>query len=304
MSNEQNTVAIIIVGLNACQYVKECLESIGTAEWRYCSYEIIYIDNGSKDDSLSMLQAFPQVKVIANPTNRGFCPAANQGAAIADSKYYFFLNDDTLVLKDAIPLLVEFSEKTANAGIVGARLLNTDLTDQWSGRRFPSLLNALAGRRAWLSKIFPNNKSLKSYLCKDELNTTEPFVVDWVSAAALLVSRELFHAVGGFAEDYYYWHEAVFCDRVKKLGGLSYLHPLSKIVHHEGKGSGHRPIGRQVVLLIDFHRGAYRCYLEHYEISHFHPRALIALAGLSVRAVGLMTGSYIRHIVNQLRAGS
>lgn len=297
MSLNEKTVAVIIVGLNACQYVKECLESLASAEWREFSHEIIYVDNGSKDDTLNMLSAFPQVKVIANPTNLGFCPAANQGAAIANSRYYFFLNDDTLVLDDAIPLLIEFCEAVAEAGIVGSRLLNTDRTDQWSGRRFPSLMNALMGRRAWLSKLFPNTKSLRNYLCKDEISSGKPFAVDWVSAAALVVRRESFHGVGGFAEDYYYWHEAVFCDRVKKLGGSSYLHPQSKIVHHEGKGSGTRPLLRQISLLIDFHRGAYRCYLEHHRLITFHPYALIAFMGLSTRAIILIASAYLKSVL-------
>jgi GT2 family glycosyltransferase len=153
------------------------------------------------------------------------------------------------------------------------------------------------GRRALLSKIFPNTKSLRSYLCKDELNGREPFVVDWVSAAALLVRRELFHQVGGFAEDYYYWHEAVFCDRIKKLGGLSYLHPLSKIIHHEGKGSGERPLPIRIKLITDFHRGAYRCYREHHSLSMLHPLALISAIGLMGRAIFLISGTYLKSML-------
>lgn len=297
MQSIENTVAVIIVGMNACQYVKECLESIAKAEWRNHSHEIIYVDNGSKDDTLKMLEQFPEVKVIANETNLGFCKAANQGAAIAQSRYYFFLNDDTLVLDDAIPLLIEFLENTSSAGAIGSRLLNTDHTDQWSGRRFPSMMNAIMGRRALLSKVFPNSTSLRSYLCKDELNSSEPFIVDWVSAAALLVRQKLFHQVGGFAEDYYYWHEAVFCDRIKNLGGLSYLHPLSKIIHHEGKGSGERPLPIKIKLIIDFHRGAYRCYREHHSLSMLHPLALISAVGLMCRAILLISGANLKSVL-------
>lgn len=288
MQSKQKSVAVIIVGLNACRYVEECLHSLEDADWNDFTREIIYIDNGSKDDTLKMLEQFNYVKVIANPTNLGFCKAANQGAKVASSHYYFFLNDDTLVLNDAIPKLIDFLHVNEDAGVVGSRLLNTDLSEQWSGRKFPTLMNAIMGRRAFLSKLFPNSASLRTYLCKDELNSEQPFVVDWVSAAALLVEQDLFHKVGGFAEDYYYWHEAVFCDRIKKLGKLSYLHPASKIIHHEGKGSGARPLKTVIKLTINFHSGAYRAYLEHHNISIIHPLSLIAMVGLISRAAILV----------------
>ncbi|MGH7536549.1 MAG: glycosyltransferase family 2 protein, partial [Gemmatimonadales bacterium] len=212
-------LAIVIVGRDAAPYVRQCLESISTTGSPRSSPEVIYVDNASRDETLPMLrERFPGVRSIANPENRGFCRAANQGAAIADARYFAFLNDDTIVLPGALDILVEFLDATPGAGAVASRLLYPDGTDQWSGRRFPSPINAVLGRRSWLSRLFPNARPLADYLCREETRGTAPFVVDWVSAAAVMIRREAFEAVGGFAEDYYYWHEAVICDRIRRAG--------------------------------------------------------------------------------------
>ena len=282
-------VAIIIVGLNACKYVRECLHSLKVAEWKQYSHEVIYVDNGSIDDTLVAVPAdFPEVRVISNPSNLGFCKAANQGARIATSRYYFFLNDDTTVLEDAVPLLIGFMERHSQVAVIGSRLLNPDFTDQWSGRKFPSPWNAILGRRSLLSRWIPKAKLLADYLCREQILRGEPFAVDWVSAAALLAEQASFWSVGGFAEDYYYWHEAVFCDRIRGISKEIYLHPQSRVVHHEGKGSGKRPYHIRKRLIVDFHWGAYRCYCEHYRLTRFHPIRALVGAGLLARAAVLL----------------
>ena len=282
-------VAVILVGLNARKFVEECIETVDKADWSRHSYETIYVDNGSKDGSVEAIRSrFPHVRIIANDANLGFCKAANQGARASAARHFFFLNDDTIVYPDAIPVLIDYLDAHPDVGVLGSRLLNLDLTDQWSGRRFPSPWNGIFGRRSWLSKVFPNARALTDYLYRDEVAKGEPFDADWVSAAATHVDRDTFFAVGGFAEDYYYWHEAVFCDRVRKLGKRVVLHPGSKIIHYEGKGSGARPWRVQRWHILDFHKGAYRCYCEHYGLGRLSPARWLTAAALACRAALLL----------------
>ena len=269
--------------------MKQCIETVEKADWSRHTCEIVYVDNGSKDGSVEMVRScFPGVRVIANDSNLGYCKAANQGARIADARHFYFLNDDTIVYTDALPVVIDFLDSHPGIGVVGSRLLNLDLTDQWSGRRFPSVWNGILGRRSWLSKLFPNARALTDYLYRDEVAAGVPFEADWVSAAALLVDRDTFARVGMFAEDYYYWHEAVFCDRVRRAGRKVYLHPGSKIIHYEGKGSGARPYPVQRWHILDFHRGAYRCAVEHYNLGRFNPARWLTAAALATRAMVLL----------------
>ncbi len=282
-------VAVIIVGLNARDYVRESLSTVQSSAWADINYELIYIDNGSGDGSVAMVKdEFPAVQLIANADNLGFCLAANQGARAASSRYYFFLNDDTIVHSEAIPLLVRYLDLHPEIGSAGSRLLNTDGSDQWSGRRYPTKWNAIFGRRSWLSRIFPRMPALNDYLYRDEIERGDPFIADWVSAAAMLIRQEVFWHVGGFAEDYYYWHEAVICDRIRRSGKEIVLHPQSQIVHHEGKGSGARPYPVQRWHIIDFHQGAFRSYCEHYYLSGLHPLRLMVGTALTARALALI----------------
>ena len=58
-------VAVIVVGLNASRYVRECFQSLADADWHSYSHEVIYVDNGSTDDTLAMLaEQFPSVQVL------------------------------------------------------------------------------------------------------------------------------------------------------------------------------------------------------------------------------------------------
>jgi GT2 family glycosyltransferase len=287
-------ISVVLVGLNACHYIVECIASLAAARWPDCRYEVIYVDNGSKDDSVAQVGSlYPNVALIANPDNRGYCPAANQGARIARGRYLFFLNDDTIVLEDAVARAMRTLQADPAAAVVGSRLLNLDRTDQWSGRRFPSIWSAFLGRRSWLARWLPDAAPLADYLCKAEVARGEPFEADWVSAAALMISADDFWAVGGFAEDYYYWHEAVFCDRIRASGRTVVLDPASQIVHYEGKGSGRRTYRVLRWHILDFHRGAFRCFCEHHGLKGAHPLRLLVGAGLAARTGLLLAGNWI-----------
>lgn len=287
-------ISVVLVGLNARQYILECIESLHAAQWPASRYEIIYVDNGSKDDSVAQVRALhPEVTLIANPDNRGYCPAANQGARQASGRYLFFLNDDTIVLGDAIERAMRTLQGNADAGVVGSRLLNLDRTDQWSGRRFPTFWNAFLGRRSWLTRWLPGAAPVSDYLCKREVALGVPFEADWVSAAAMMVSAQDHWRIGGFAEDYYYWHEAVYCDRMRAAGRTVVLDPQSQIVHYEGKGSGKRPYAVLRWHILDFHRGAFRCFCEHYRLSAVHPLRWLVGAALGTRARLLLVTNWL-----------
>jgi GT2 family glycosyltransferase len=108
--------------------------------------------------------------------------------------------------------------------------------------------------------------------------------VDWVSAAGQIFRPGDFWAVGGYDESYYYWHEAVICGRIAQRGQKVVLHPGSKVIHYEGMGSGKRAYAAQRFHIIDFHRGAYRCYCERTKFGRLHPARIAIGAMLASRA--------------------
>ena len=76
----------------------------------------------------------------------------------------------------------------------------------------------------------------------------------------------------------------VFSDRLSKQGYKTYLHPLSHIIHYEGKGSGKRPYPVQKFHILNFHEGAFRWCCEHYNLNRFNPMRSIIRSALFSRA--------------------
>jgi N-acetylglucosaminyl-diphospho-decaprenol L-rhamnosyltransferase len=292
----QTDVAIIIVGINSRSYVRACLESIYRSDWQRFSHQIVYVDNASSDGSIEMVRAeFPQVIVIANRENAGFSAACNQGAGFVDSRYIYLLNNDTELFPDSLWMLAEFLDRTPHAGAAGNRLLNPDLSDQWSARRFPTWVNAAFGRRTTLGRLFSGSFTIRDYLYKSEMEKGEPFRVDWVPGSCTLVRREAYQACGGLPEDMHYWSDAVFCGRLSKRGWEIHIVPQARLVHYEGKGTGGKTALVRRWLISDFHRGAYRFYCEHYELGRYNPVRWVARLALGVRARMLIVADAIRH---------
>lgn len=291
-------VAVILIGINARAFVTGCLDSLKNAGWHNHTYEAVYVDNGSTDDTLEVLaRDYPWARCIDNGRNLGFCPAANQAARTCNARYYYFINDDTIVLDDAIALLVTFMDENPDVATAGSRLLFPDMTEQYSGRGFPTIASAFMGRRSPVTRFFPNAPWVRRYLNKDGLEKGVPFDVDWVSAAGQIVRPAEFWAVGGFAEDYYYWHEPIICSRLAQRGGRVMLHPRSKVIHYEGHGSGARPYASQKFHIKDFHRGAYRCYCEYHRVGKFHPARFLVGAMLGTRGMLMLLIAKLKSVL-------
>ncbi len=278
-------VSIIAISLNSKGLLRECIRSIHAAKWRAVTYEVIVVDNASKDGTPAMLSTeFPEVRTIANDANVGFSKAGNQGAAIARGRHLLFLNDDTLIVDDAIAATVEWAD-AHGAEMIGSRLLNTDGTDQFSsGRSFTTPAATIFGRKSILTRLFPNARWARQYLLSDKVNSTEPYEVDWLSAAAMMVRRDAFEQAGRLAEDFYYFHEQVFCARLKRNGGRVYLHPQSKIIHHEHAGSGVRTRRVRRRHITAFHAAALKWFCLHHNLGVLHPVRWTAAAALAARA--------------------
>lgn len=298
-------VSVIVVGLNARAFVEQCWTTVKASTWHGLSAELIYVDNGSADDTLEMLaRVHPDVTLIANATNLGFCRAANQGAALARGRHLCFLNDDVIVLDDAVARSVLHLDANPDVGVVGARLLNLDGTDQWSGRRFPTLLNGLFARRSRLARLFPDAPPLRRYLYRDEIVRGVPFDAEWVSAAGMTVTREAFEAAGRFDETYYYWHEAVFCHRVTGSGRRVVLDPGARIIHYEGQGSGKRSFAAQRWHVRDFHHGAYRAWAEELDRQAGRLQRLGVYCLLEARKILLLGTILAAETTERLRRGA
>jgi len=109
-------LSIIIPSFNTKHLTQRCLRSIvETLKHSKLAYEIIVIDNASRDGSVEMLNTqFPQVLKILNKENVGYGTANNMGLNIAKGKYALMLNSDIDALNGSLERLYAFAQGHPN----------------------------------------------------------------------------------------------------------------------------------------------------------------------------------------------
>ena len=231
-------LAIVIVNWNSAKYLFECLPSFSGGAGTLKA-DVILVDNASTTDDLDRLAAaFPFVRLVRNETNIGFARANNLGFRMSDAPYLLFLNPDTRVEEGALCRMFEVMQTHQDAGVVGCRLLNSDLTVQTSCvQRYPTIMNQVLGMEL-LFRWFPEWSLWGWPKCAED-----PVPVEVISGACMLVRRDVFERVGMFSEDYFMYAEDVdLCYKAAKAGWRCYYVPDATVVHHGGGSSQQRSV--------------------------------------------------------------
>lgn len=206
-------VSIIIVNYSEKNLLSECLKSI--EQTIFDNFEIIVVDNNSKDDSIKFLhQEYPEIKVIKLDKNYGFAFPNNLAAKSANGKYLVFLNNDTVVKPEWLKELVEVLENDEGIKIAQSLLLKPDGSVDSSGDFIDHLGRAFS----------------KHDIPKNIRNILSP------RAACMIIHKELFLEMKGFDESYFATFEDVeFGWRCWLLGHRVVLIPSSIVVHKGGE---------------------------------------------------------------------
>lgn len=224
-------LSILIVNWNSRDLLRRCLETIrGTCG--DLAPQVVVVDGGSFDGCAEMiLGEFPDVDFVQARENVGFGCSNNLGFRLVTGEYVLLLNPDTELRPGAVHRLLGALEAAPDAGLAGARLLNTDGSIQFSGiHPLPTPLNTALdtnGRRArwWKRRLAGRDES--------------PWRVEAVSGACMLLKSETFRRAGGFEPRYFMYAEDMdLCLKVRRMG-LRILHvPDALVVHHGGGSSG------------------------------------------------------------------
>lgn len=116
-------ISIVIVGYNAGRFLRPCLDSIYAQTHK--DYEVIFVNNGSIDDTLITARLYPNIAIIDNNKNMGFCYANNQGIRVAKGKYILALNADIILKKDFLKNMIGVAVRDG-AGLFGSKILTID----------------------------------------------------------------------------------------------------------------------------------------------------------------------------------
>ncbi|HEX2030360.1 MAG TPA: glycosyltransferase family 2 protein [Actinomycetota bacterium] len=265
---------VVVVNYNAGAYLVRCLESVfGSAG--DVSVAVAVVDNASRDRSArAAAERFPQIHVIENPDNRGLSAALNQGIRATASPFVLLLNPDAEITGGTLERLLKVARDHPRAGAVGPLIRNPDGSVYLSGRRFPTVGQAVG--HALLGPLWPGNPFSRAYRIDDWDRTTER-EVDWVSLACMLVPRAAFEDVGVFDEGFFlYAEELDFCTRLANAGWSVVFTPELEVTHEGGVSTG-----RSRRMTLEHSRGIYRYYAKHR--SPGWRKALLPVAWLVLR---------------------
>jgi len=109
---------IVLVSYNTAEYTKRAIESV-YAETHDTDFNIIMVDNDSKDNSVALISKhFPSVEIINTGANLGFAGGVNIGTKASQGEYILLLNPDTVILDGAIDKLMAYAKNNKSAGII------------------------------------------------------------------------------------------------------------------------------------------------------------------------------------------
>ncbi|MFA7365369.1 MAG: glycosyltransferase family 2 protein [Patescibacteria group bacterium] len=227
-------LSIIIVNYKSREKTKFCLDSIFKADLEGVEYEVILIDNNSGDNLEDLNSEYSKLKLIKNDKNLGMGGGNNLGVKNSKGEYVLILNPDTEIKRDSIKKMFEYIKNREDVAIVGPKLLNTDLSLQYSCAYFPRPWTPIF-RRTFVGMFF--ERHLNWFLMKD-FSHNEEREVDWLMGSCLFIRAKDFR---GFDERYFMYFEDIdICRQAWESGKKVVYYPDSVIIHHHARESANK----------------------------------------------------------------
>ena len=232
-------ISFITINYNSSHHTIALVQSIITYTLANLSYEIIIVDNASELEDYAHLRGninfIPEVSIVRSRINSGFAGGNMLGVNYARGTYYFFINNDCLLLNNAASIMKSYLDNHNNIALATAKITDEKGYTSSSYKQFPSLIKQWFGNsvhRRISSASFPSNK----------IRLETPTAVEIVSGSCMFFRAEHFCIVGGFDTVFFlYCEEEDICKRVWNLNKEVYFIPDAE-VFHAGGGSSARNI--------------------------------------------------------------
>lgn len=229
---KQPKVTIILVNYNGYLDTIECIKSLNQLKYR--SYNVIIVDNGSTNDSYSILKEYisnngnDSFRVVKSSDNLGFSGGNNIAIEIAQKEnadYVLLLNNDTIVTPDFLSILMD---NASDDCLIAPRIMywKSKNTVWYGGGKLSEFLG-----RAWHDRI---NKTYDSDI-DDSIKE-----VSFITGCCMLVPMKVIEKIGMLEDKFFlYYEDTEYCWRAKKNGyGLKYV-GNSVIYHNVSSSTGH-----------------------------------------------------------------
>ena len=227
MANNTPDISFITICYNGFKDTCELIESL-QGKVHSVSYEIIVVDNASREDEASRIrQLYPSVTAIRSNENRGFSGGNNVGIRAAKGKYLFFINNDTYIESDHIDRLIERLESRSEIGGVSPKIRFA----------FPPRHIQFAGFTP-LSRITLRN-NMEGFNCPDNGTFDTPHPTPYLHGAAMMIKREVIEKAGMMPEIFFlYYEELDWSTSMTRAGYELWYDPCCTILHKESQSTG------------------------------------------------------------------
>jgi GT2 family glycosyltransferase/glycosyltransferase involved in cell wall biosynthesis/SAM-dependent methyltransferase len=223
-NSETPVVSVIVLNLNKSQMTMQCLRHLHlyTKGWKF---EIIVVDNGSRPAEVAILEdATIPFRLIGLRRNRYFGEANNIAVESARGEFVCFLNNDAFVQPNWLQPLMDTMLSNCKIGGVGPKFLYLDGRLQEAG--------ALIARDGQVHQLGKGDSA-------SDIRFNDALPVDYISAAAFVMRKDLFLRVLGFdlCWEPAYYEDVDLCLKIASLGLDVYYVPGSAVVHLENATS-------------------------------------------------------------------
>ncbi len=221
-------VAVILINYNSSSYTLDCLRSIEQQTARSLRFQIIIVDNNSSLDEfrkLDVLRTKDNVKIVRSRINLGFSGGNMMGVQHADADYYYFLNNDCVLLNDCLSIFYRLMEVSQDVANCSGEMFIANGEYEYNFRYFPSLALKLVG--SGLLRLFN-----PAGFPKRQIRMQAPTPVDLVNGSSMFIRALPFEHIGGFDTVYFlYCEEEDIALRLKRAGYATVLVPEAKYQH-------------------------------------------------------------------------
>ncbi|MCC8163910.1 MAG: glycosyltransferase family 2 protein [Lachnospiraceae bacterium] len=226
-------ISILIPNKDHVTDLRRCIASI-TERSTWKDYEIIVIENNSTEQSIfdyyEELKEDARVRVVTWEGEFNYSKINNFGAGFAKGEYLLFLNNDTeVIMPDWMEQMLMYAQRR-DVGAVGAKLYYADNTIQHAGVVLGLGAHRSAGHTHY--KMPREHLGYMGRLCYAQ-------DVSAVTAACLLVSRQIYDEVDGLDESFTIsLNDVDFCLKIREKGYLNIFTPFAELYHYESKTRG------------------------------------------------------------------
>ena len=227
MTNNIPDISFITICYNGFKDTCELIESLHK-NLQSVSYEIIVIDNASREDEAAKIQKlYPTVVAIRSDINGGFSGGNNIGIRAAKGKYLFLINNDTYIESDDVSYLIERLESRPEIGGVSPKIRFA----------FPPQHIQFAGFTP-LSQVTLRNTML-GFGCPDDGSYDTPHSTPYLHGAAMMIKREVIEKAGMMPEIFFlYYEELDWSTSMTRAGYELWYEPRCTVFHKESQSTG------------------------------------------------------------------